>query len=220
VRDTATAEGGPAGHVSHDQGVAGAGDGGVVQRDTLHQLDRVHILHEAGVDQIMEGETGDGDNGRAVHLGVVKSVQQMDCTRAGGGDAGAEPPGVLGIAAGHEDGCLLVPHADIADLVLSHADGLDQGPDSVADHPENDRHLPGDERLHDDIGRRPVSGDAGRVRLPLHASGDFGRLGRSRAGPERPAGDDTQPSRAGRPKEVAAGLRGGRLACRIGGIRH
>jgi len=45
---------------------------------------------------------GDGEHGRAIELGVVQPVQQMDPAGAGGREADAELAGVLGIGAGHE----------------------------------------------------------------------------------------------------------------------
>ena len=79
-------------------------------------------------------------------------------------------PGMLGVTAGHEGSGLLVPYSDIADLVLAHADGLDQRAYSVTDHSEDDRHTPGDQRLDNDVGCRPVAWDAVGIRLRLHAA--------------------------------------------------
>ena len=50
----------------------------------------------------------------------------------GGGEAHAEPAGVLGVAAGHEGRGLLVPHLDEADLVLARAQRLHDAVDAVA----------------------------------------------------------------------------------------
>src|ERR1700735_1510045 len=105
-----------------------AEDGGIIKRDAPHQFDRIDILHEPSANQVVESETGDGDDRGTVHLGIVQPVQQMDSAWARSGDAGTKLAGMLGEAAGHKGGCFLVPYADITDFVLTYTDGLDQRP--------------------------------------------------------------------------------------------
>ncbi len=52
--------------------------------------------------------------------------------------------------------------------VLAHADRLDQGVDPITDHTENNWHTPGYQGFNDDVGRGPVAGDAGGIRLLLN----------------------------------------------------
>ena len=80
--------------------------------------------------------------GCAVELGVVEAVEQVDAAGAGGGEADAEPAGVLGVAAGHERRRLLVPHLDEADLVLALAQRLHDAVDAVAGQAEDDVDAP------------------------------------------------------------------------------
>ena len=80
---------------------------------------------------------GDRQHRLAVQLGVVEAVQQMNAAGAGGGQADAEPAGVLGVGAGHEGRGLLVPHLDEADLVLARAQRLHDAVDAVAGKSED-----------------------------------------------------------------------------------
>ena len=85
---------------------------------------------------------GDGQHRLAVQLGVVEAVEQVDAARAGGGQADAQPAGVLGVAAGHERRRLLVAHLDEADRVLALAQRLHDAVDAVAGQAEDDLHAP------------------------------------------------------------------------------
>ena len=59
---------------------------------------------------------GDREHRLPVQLRVVKAIEQMNAAGPRGGEADAEPAGVLGIAAGHEGGRLFVPNLDKANL--------------------------------------------------------------------------------------------------------
>lgn len=62
------------------------------------------------MDQVVELHSSQRHHGHAVQLGVVEPVEEMDATRAVGGQAAAEPTGELRVATGHECGCLFVTH--------------------------------------------------------------------------------------------------------------
>ena len=95
---------------------------------------------------------GDRQHRLAVQLGVVQPVEQVDAAGAGGRQADAQPPGELGVAAGHERGGLLVPHLDEADLVLVRAQRLHDAVDAVAGQAEDSVDSPVDEALYEDVG--------------------------------------------------------------------
>src|SRR5882672_10396587 len=54
----------------------------------------------------------DGDHGLMVHSGVVQSVEQVDCPRAGSGQTHAGLAGELGVRSCHERGQLLMARLD------------------------------------------------------------------------------------------------------------
>ena len=56
--------------------------------DLRLQVDFLLVLH---TEQVVIGLAGDGQYGRTVHLGVVKTVQEVNSAGAGGGQADAEP---------------------------------------------------------------------------------------------------------------------------------
>jgi hypothetical protein len=77
MRDAAFAKRRAAGAVGDNQRVAGAGHLYIVERDLLHQRNGVEALLEAGADQIVKGQAGDGDDRRAVELRVVKAEKAL-----------------------------------------------------------------------------------------------------------------------------------------------
>ena len=113
-------------HVSaahHPLVVAGHIDEELVERN---------ILLREGADQVAMLHPGDGQNRRPVHLGVVKSVQQMNAARARGRDTYAKPAGELCIGAGHKCSSLFVPHMDETNLVLLLAKSFKDAVDAIA----------------------------------------------------------------------------------------
>src|SRR5437764_653051 len=56
---------------------------------------------------------------RAVELGVVEPVEQMDRSRAGGREADTDSPGVFGVATRHKCRGFLMPNLDKANVLLS-----------------------------------------------------------------------------------------------------
>src|SRR5262245_46963347 len=57
-------------------------------------------------------------------------------------EAASQLPGMLGIAAGHEGGRLLVPHLNETDFVLPFAKRLHDAVDAVTRQPEDHAHAP------------------------------------------------------------------------------
>ena len=138
----AVAEGRAAGQIGDVADVRRSHDalviGGHVHEDPV----QVDVLLGVGADQVVKGMAGDGQHRLAVHLGIIKAVEQMDAAGAGSGQADAEPAGVLGIGAGHEGGRFLVAHLDEADLVLALAQRFHDAVDAVAGEAKDDFHSP------------------------------------------------------------------------------
>ena len=130
VRNAAVGEGVAAGEVRDLLDVGGAHHPGVVTA-TSAKTDGGHVLLAVGIHQVVVLVPGDGEDGLAVHLGVVQAVQEVEGAGARGRQAHAEFPGELGIAAGHERGGLLVAHLDEADPVLARAQRLHDPVDPV-----------------------------------------------------------------------------------------
>jgi len=78
-------------------------------------------------------------------------------------------------------------HADIADLILALAQGLDDGINSVADDAERVGGAPGDQGLDDDVGGVRVVREA-RSGLRLQIRAIFAGLRRGRGGGAERAG--------------------------------
>ena len=123
----------------------------VVDGDVLEDLVEVEVLLGEGVDQIVIMMSGDGEHRLAVHLGVIEAVEQVDAARAGGGETDAELARVLGVAARHERGGLLVAHLDEADQLLAFPQRLDDAVDAVPGQPEDGVHPPVDQVLHQNV---------------------------------------------------------------------
>jgi len=98
----------PEGPVEHHRQLLGRGDLFDERRDVLEQRRQVDLLlvarpQHAGV------LLGDQRHyRRAVQLGVVEAVEDVDCARPLGDGQHPYPAGVLGLAGGHEGGALLV----------------------------------------------------------------------------------------------------------------
>ena len=112
VRDAASESAARQRGVDQRCDVRGAEDLLVVDGDVLEQRQQVDFLLIVRADQVVVRLAGDREHRRAVHLGVVQAVQQVDGAGARGGEADAEPAGVLRIAAGHERRGFLVAHLD------------------------------------------------------------------------------------------------------------
>ena len=128
----------------------------IVERHVLHQLRRVDALLVARSDQVMERHAGNRDNRRAVHVCVVKAIEEVDGAGTCGADADAKLTCVFGEAGRHEGRRFLVTHADVLDPILTLAQRLDNGVDAVTDHAEAVRRPPGDQGFDHDIGCRQI----------------------------------------------------------------
>jgi hypothetical protein len=68
-------------------------DAGIVNTYIHEQFVELDILLSVGVYEVMILQAGDGEHGRAIELGVVESVQQMNAARTRGGEANAQSSG-------------------------------------------------------------------------------------------------------------------------------
>src|SRR5205814_10080871 len=99
---------GPYRQVDESKDVGGSHDPLVEDGYVLEQVVGVDVLLVHGADQIVVGHASEREHRRLVQLGVVKAVQEMDRSRAGGREADAQPSGVLGVSAGRKRGGLFV----------------------------------------------------------------------------------------------------------------
>jgi len=151
VRDRPVGDRRAAGQVGDIFHMGGPHHPRVVDGDVLVDLVEVEVLLGEGVDQIVIMMSGDREHRLAVHFGVIEAVEQMDAARAGGGQADAELAGVLGVAARHERGGLLMAHLDEADQLLALPQRLDDAVDAVSRDTEDGIHSPVDQVLHQDV---------------------------------------------------------------------
>ena len=130
-------QGRPAGHV--DQGLGVHRPVGLLVEDghVLEEPQQVDLLLVVHAHEVVIRLTGDGQHRRPVHLGVVEAVEQVDRPRAAGGDADAQPPGVLGVGARVERGGLLVADLDEPDPVFDHPEAFHEPVDPVAGQAED-----------------------------------------------------------------------------------
>src|SRR5271170_6040731 len=147
--DAAVAESRATGSVSDDDRVLRPAHLDIVERDRLHQFGGIDTLLVTRPDQVVECHAGQRDNGRAVHIGVVESVEQMYRAGACGADADPQASSMFGEARSHEGCGLLMPNADILDAVPPLTERLDDGVDAVPDDAERVRGSPGNQRIHD-----------------------------------------------------------------------
>jgi hypothetical protein len=156
--DAALAESGAAGAVGNQHRMFRTRYFLIVERDALHQGNRVNTLLVPKTLQVVKGQAGDCHNRSAIERRVIKTVEEMDRAGTRCPNANAELSGMFGKTRGHKRSGFFMTNADIADLVLALAQGLDHGIDAVADDAESMRGAPGDQGVHDDIGgcRFPV----------------------------------------------------------------
>ena len=109
-------ERGAAGEVDDVVDVRGAHDPLVVDRQVREQVVGVVVLEVVGADQVVVGHPGDGQQRRALELGVEQPVGEVDRARARGGKAHAELAGELRVAHRGHRADLLVADVDVADL--------------------------------------------------------------------------------------------------------
>src|SRR6185437_8988940 len=96
----------------------------VVQRYALHQFDSIDPLLKAYAPQIVEGQTGEGNDGSTIERRLVKPVHQMDRARSRRSDTDAKTSGVLRESRCHERGGFLVADPDVANTILALTQGF------------------------------------------------------------------------------------------------
>src|SRR3984885_541081 len=144
MRDTALRQRHPAGPVSDDNSVLRSSDLFIVERDTLHQPNSVDALLKTHASQVVEGQPGKSDDGRAIESRFVKAIHQMDRPRTCRPNANAEAAAVLGEARCHKGGRLLVAYADVFNPILALAQGFDDRIYTVTNNARVGRRAPTD----------------------------------------------------------------------------
>jgi hypothetical protein len=91
-----------------------------------------------------------------VELGIVKAIEEVDCTGARGGKTNPEVAGELSMATGHKRGHLLVAHLDELQPALGPPDGAHNAIDTVAGVSINPRNTPLQQPLYEKITDRTV----------------------------------------------------------------
>src|SRR2546423_12316284 len=112
---------------------------------------QVQVLLRMGIDQVVKMMAGDGQHRLAVHLCVIKTVEQMDAAWPRSGQTDTQPARIFGVSAGHEGGSFLVPHLEETNFVLALAQGLHQSVYPIAWKPENDLHSPINESFNEHV---------------------------------------------------------------------
>ena len=112
----------------------------------------VLLVHRA--DEVVIRHPRDRQHWCLVEPGVVQAVQQVNRSRARGGEAHSEPACVLRVSACRERCRLFVPDVHEADAVLVLAQALDHAVDAVAGKAEDHLHAEVGEALDQDGGRR------------------------------------------------------------------
>jgi len=119
----------------------------VVGGDIHIQLVEIDILLVMRADQVVKGMAGDGQDRLQVAFRVIKAVQQMNASGAGGRKTNSKTAGELGIAAGGEGGRFLVPHLDESQFLLMRAQCLEDAVNAISGETENGIDSPLDEPL-------------------------------------------------------------------------
>src|SRR5581483_8220899 len=104
--------------------------------------------------QIMEMMAGDRQDRLPIELGIIQTIQQMNASRAGGGHAHTQPPGIFRITAGHESGRLLMPHLQETQLVAMGAQRFHNAIDTISRKTEDNLHAPINESFNQNIRAR------------------------------------------------------------------
>ena len=117
VRYAAIGESRAASKLGHVFDVGRSHDPRIVDADIHEELVQLHILLGVGVKKVMELKTGNRDHRRAIELGVVKAIQEVNSARTRRSEAATQPACILSIGAGHERCRLLMPHLDEANSI-------------------------------------------------------------------------------------------------------
>jgi hypothetical protein len=138
------------------QGMLRPHDPLVVDGDVVEHVVGVDVLQVGRADQVVVGHPGDRQDRRLLDLRVQQPVEHVHRARRGGGEADAELAGELRVPDGRHRGHFLVPHVDVAQLVLPLAQRLHEAVDAVAREPEDHLGAPFDQPVDDDVGNRPL----------------------------------------------------------------
>ena len=100
---------------------------------------QIDVLEGAGAQHLGLHLAGQGDDRRAVHLGVPETRQQIRRARTGDGEAGGRSAGHLGVARAGEGGRTLVANAEETQLAAVFLDAQRFGHAQVGmtDHAED-----------------------------------------------------------------------------------
>ncbi|HEX3943765.1 MAG TPA: hypothetical protein VHW69_06740 [Rhizomicrobium sp.] len=137
MRYAAARESGAAGLFGDILHVRGAHYAFVVYADVHEELVERDVLLGVGADEVVELHAGDGENGLAVHFGVVEAVQKVDAAGSGGRDARADFAGEFCPGASHEGGRFFVPRLNESDALLILAQRFDDAVHAVARNAED-----------------------------------------------------------------------------------
>src|SRR5256885_333376 len=154
VRDAAGRERGAARRVDERACVPGAEDLLVVGGDVLEERQQIDFLLVPHAHEVVVGLPGDGEHRRAIELRVVEAVEQVNGSRAGGGETNAELARVLRVARRHERRRFLVANLNERDALLPDAKRFHDAVDAVARKAEHNPHSPVDQSINEHVGSR------------------------------------------------------------------
>ena len=99
--------------------------------DVFEKGNQIHLLLITPAYGLSRGLADDGDHGGMVHFGVVKSIEQMNCARTGGGKTDAHLSCEFGVGAGHEGRHFFMPRLNEFDSVGVSFRALERAHDPV-----------------------------------------------------------------------------------------
>src|ERR1043165_114162 len=152
VRDAAACERRLDGFVQDIVDVRGPHHALVIDRDIHKKFIQVNVLLVMRADHIVKGVSRNGEDGLAVTLGVVESVQEVYASGAGSGKTDAQASSVFGITAGCKSGSFFMTHLNKLYFVLPRSQGFKNSVHAVAWKSEDRIHAPVDEPLDQNIG--------------------------------------------------------------------
>src|SRR5262249_5862964 len=113
-----------------------------VDRHIYEDAVEIDVLLRMRVDQVVIMVAGNREHRLPIHLGIIETVEEVNAPRAGGGQAAAELPGELGVAARGKACRFLMAHLDEADLLLPLPQRLHYAVNPVSRNPEDDLDSP------------------------------------------------------------------------------
>jgi hypothetical protein len=131
--------------------VAGAENLLVVKRDVFEERQQVDFLLIPRTDQVVVGLPRDRQDGRAVHLRVVQSVEKVDGAWSGCRQANAELACVFRVAACHERRRFFMSYLDERHALLTRPQCFHDAVDAVARQAEDNADAPIDQAFHQHI---------------------------------------------------------------------